>query len=111
MNVLSAVLLVVWAVIGIAAVIRELALKLFCRKDDGIIMFVTPMSGRCENAELLLRNAAARVRWMSRGRHDGVICLDCGMDGETRKVCESICKEYGFADLMTKKEFIERMEL
>ncbi len=107
MNTLSAVLLVVFAVIGVIAVVSELTYFLFRNKKDNTIMFITPIKGKCENAEHLLRSAAAKVKWVSRGKHDYVICLDCDMDDETKKICENICNEYGFAKLLSKKEFFD----
>ena len=107
MDVLSAVILVVFAVIGVITVVRDLTLFLFRNKNNNSVMFVTPVSGECEDAELVLRSAAARVRWISRGKHDYVICLDCDMDDETRQICEKICKEYGFSRLLSKAEFLE----
>lgn len=107
MNVLSAVLLVVFAVIGVIALIREISYYLFRYKKDNAVMFVTPVNGKCEDAEFMLRSAAAKVKWVSRGKNDYVICLDCDMDEETKKICENICNEYGFARLISKKEFLE----
>ncbi len=110
MNVVSAVLLVVFAVIGVISFIRELAYLLFRYKNDGSVMFITPIGKDCENAEFMLRSAAARVKWISRFKHDYVICLDCDMDEETKKICEKICEEYGFAKLISKNEFFEMMK-
>lgn len=110
MNVISAAILVIFAVIGVIALVRDLTYYLFRYKNDNSVMFVTPINGSCEDAELMLRSAAAKVRWVSRGRHDYVICLDCDMDDETREICEKICEEYGFAKLMNKKEFLETLK-
>lgn len=107
MNVMSAVLLVVFAVIGIISFVREISYYLFRYKNDNSIMFITPIDGKCEDAELMLRSAVAKVKWVSRGKYDYVICLDCDMDEETKKICENICEEYGFAKLMSKNEFFE----
>lgn len=76
MNVVSAVFLVVFAVIGICAFVRELTIFLFRNRKNNTVMFVAPISGKCENAEYILRSAAAKVKWISRGRNDCVICLD-----------------------------------
>lgn len=110
MNVFSAVLLVVFAVIGVTAFVRDISLYLFRYKNDNSIMFVTPIKGKCEDAELILRSAVTKVKWISKGKYNYVICLDCDMDEETKKICENICDEYGFAGLMSKKEFIETLK-
>ena len=107
MNVFSAVLLVIFAVMGVMSFIYYLAYFLFRYKKDTSIMLITPINSKCDDAEILLRSAAARVKWVCRGRHDYVICLDCNMDFETKKVCEEICKEYGFIKLMSKNELLE----
>ncbi len=109
MNILSAVLLLAFAIIGVAALFRGISYYLFRYKKDNTIMFITPLKGKCEDAEFILRSAAAKVKWVSRGKNDYVICLNCDMDDETKKICESICKEYGFAKMLSKKEFLEML--
>lgn len=110
MEILSAVLLVVFAVIGVTSLVRDISLYLFRYKNDNSVMFVTPVEGKCDDAELMLRSAASKVKWVSRGKYDYVICLDCDMDEETKKICENICEEYGFAKLISKNEFFELLK-
>lgn len=109
MEILSAVLLLAFAIIGVAALLRTITYYLFRYKKDNTIMLIAPMKGKCEDAEFILRSAAAKVKWVSRGKNDYVICLDCDMDDETKRICESICKEYGFAKMLSKKEFLEML--
>lgn len=109
MNVLSAILLVVFAVVGVIAFVRDTTYLIFRYKKDNTVMFVTPINGKCEDAEFMLRSAAAKVKWISGGKNDYVICLDCDMDDETKEICEKICDDYGFAKLISKKEFIEML--
>ena len=110
MEILSAVLLVVFAVIGVTSLVRDISLYLFRYKNDNSVMFVTPVEGKCDDAELMLRSAASKGKWVSRGKYDYVICLDCDMDDETKKICQNICEEYGFAKLISKKEFFELLK-
>ena len=105
MNVLSAVLLVVFAVIGAAAVVREISLRIFSYKGESSVLIITPIDNN-DDVEFVLRSAASRLRWGGR-RCDCAICLDCDMDDETRKICESVCKEYGFERLISKNELCE----
>lgn len=109
MKILSAVLLLTFALIGVIAFFRGISYYLFRYKKDNTVMFVTPLKGSCKDAEFILRSAAARVKWISCSKNDYIICLDCDMDNETKKICESICKEYGFAKLLSKKEFLEML--
>ena len=110
MKLLSVALLIIFAVIGIIYFVRDISYFLFRNKKDNSIMFVTPIDGECEDAEFMLRSAAAKVKWVSRGKNDFVICLDCDMSEETRKICENICREYGFARMISKNEFFEMIK-
>lgn len=107
MKLFSVVFLVVFAVIGIIAFIKEISCFLLRSKKDGTVIFVTPIGKNCENAEFLLRSAAARVKWLSRGKNDCVICLDCDMDDETKKICEKISNDYGFIKIVGKNDFFD----
>lgn len=107
MTVVSAVILVVLAVIGAAAVVKEISLRLFAGSCHSSILLITPLNGE-EDAEMALRSALSGVRW---GRQSGVraVCVDCGMDESTRRVCESVCRDYGFAALVSKQELLDRI--
>ena len=107
MNVVSAVFLVVFAVIGICAFVRELTFFLFRNRKNNTVMFVAPVSGKCEMLNIFCEVLPTKVKWISRGRNDCVICLDCGMDDETKRICQKICRDYGFAKLLTKQEFFK----
>lgn len=109
MEIFSAILLVVFAVFGVISFVREITYYLFRYKKDNSVMFITPINKECKDAEFLLRSAVAKVKWVSHGKNDYVICLDCEMDDETKRVCENICKDYGFAKLVSKKEFFEML--
>lgn len=109
MNVVSAVILVVLAVIGAATVGKEVSQWLFRVKEDCSVLLITPVDS-AENAEMVLRSAASRLKW-GRSRSDCAICLDCDIDDETRRICETVCREYGFLRLMTKEELREELRL
>ena len=44
------------------------------------------------------------MKWADNGRERRVICLDCGMDLETRMICEKLVHSYGFMELCTMEE-------
>ena len=67
-------------------------------------MIIVPISGHNEEAELLLRSAASRVKWMG-DTQQKVICLDCDMDEETRAICAAISKEYSFMEVCSITQF------
>lgn len=107
MYALALSVLIVFAVIGIIYTVREITYFLFRNKVESSIMLISPIGKDCENAEYILRGAAAKIKWISREKNDCVICLDCDMDEETKKTCKLLCDEYGFIKLVTKSELLE----
>lgn len=108
MQLAAFVILTVLAVVGAAAVLRELALRLFCG-GAGETLFVTRLPRDSEQLEFALRGALARQRW-SGARRSIAVCVDELPDEQTRKICEGICRQYGFGVLMTKEEFIKSLD-
>ena len=106
MNVVSYVIVMVLAVIGLASLLRALSLRLFRLKDDGTVLYITHIRSGSENAEFVLRSALSRQRWCA-GFSRGIVCVDCPLDEKTRRICEGVCREYGFHTLMTKEEFLK----
>ena len=109
MDIPAAVLLVTLAVIGAASVVRAICLRLFCAKDDGMVMYVTHIPADCGNAEFILRSALAKRRWCG-VKSVSAVCVDCPMDEKTKRICEGICREYGVKNLMSKEEFIKSLD-
>lgn len=110
MKIISSILLVVFAVIGVIYLVRELTYFLFKKKDNTNIVFISPINSSCKDAEYVLRSTAAKIKWVSRRTDDIVICLDCNMDCETKKICQKLCTDYGFIKLLDKNEFIDLLK-
>lgn len=62
MNVISAVILAVLAVIGASTVIKAFTQWLFRVREDCSVLLITPVDS-AENAEMVLRSAASRLKW------------------------------------------------
>lgn len=60
---------------------------------------VIPIKGHDEHAEFILRSAAAKIKWTGSDEDSRLICLDCGMDDETKQICNLICIDYDFMDI------------
>lgn len=103
MTVISWTILIVFAVVGLAYTAREISFRLFCRKNDGTIIFITNVK-KGEDAEFVLRSALSRLRWIGKPRVSGKICLDASLDDSARRICECVCAEYGFEGLISREE-------
>ena len=93
------ILFIILAIIGLIDLVRMVALFFLRTESDKNMLFVIPIEGHNGEAEALLRHAAARVKWFGGGRFRKIVCLDCGMDAETRKICELVCKDYPFFEI------------
>ena len=74
------------------------------------VMYITHIKTESENVELVLRSALAKRRWCGRKNAVSTVCLDAPLDDKTRRICETVCRDYGFAHLITKDEFLKTLE-
>lgn len=95
---------VLLSILGLVEVCRVITLWILRTKEENDAMMIVPIRGHNEEAELLLRSAAARAKWTGGSRLQRVICLDCGMDEETRVVCETLSQDFTFIELRTPPE-------
>lgn len=98
-------LFAVLAVIGAAEVFRLILLRVLRTERPGRMLLTLSFSGHDEQAELRLRNAIERAAWTSGGAQ--VVCIDRGVDEETRRLLEMMCTENSNAILCTPEEFVE----
>lgn len=74
------------------------------RDDSETNTLIIPIKGHKEDAEFVLRKAAIKLKWKNSGKNSSIICLDCGMDSETRKICSLVCKDYDFMYMQQYKQ-------
>ena len=94
-------ILVFFAIVGFCVMCMRISGGLWRGVGDGILV-LEPMSGHCEDAEFILRSAARKTQLSGFGSR--IICVDAGMDRETRRVCELVCREYRFMKICRKSE-------
>ena len=107
MYILSSVILVTFAVFGVVAFVREITIRLFSRKNDSSVIVITPLNTD-EEPEYVLRSTLVRLRWGGKCG-DVSVCLNLPLDSRTKKICRSVCKEYGFKGLINRSEAIEKL--
>lgn len=86
------VIFALFAVAGMAELFRALLFRLLKTRNPGKLYLVISFQGHDEEAELSLRSAAERLKWAG-GADALLVCVDRGMDEETRKLCELVCGE------------------
>lgn len=98
-----------FAVIGVCEFCKGIIKTITKSENKNGIILIEPICNKQEDAEFLLRCAAQKVKWMGKSRPDRVICLDCNMDEETKRLCEIVCKDYPFIELYTKDEILDEI--
>lgn len=102
-----------WETVGTVAVLllalygcmeglRRLAERLLhppCKRG----LLVLPFSGHCEEAEFVLRCAAAHTRGMV-----PIVAVDAGADAETRRVLEAVAEAVRGIEVVAASTFCER---
>ena len=94
-------ILIFFIILGMADFVRLFILWSLKDKDDLNTTLVIPLTeDKCNSsAEIILRRAIARVIWDNTYNKSNLICLDCGMDDETKQICKLICKDYDFVEI------------
>lgn len=92
MSELFIVIFIILSIIGLVSVVRKIIMWLLKYDEDEIIT-VIPIKGHCENVEYRIRCAYERANWSSENHR--IICLDKGMDNETRTICNKVCDRFG----------------
>ena len=108
---LGSVAVVLLGLIGVTEVVRLIVFWMLSPGRGEKMLIVVPVTGHDEEAEFVLRSAAQRVKWMGGKDEKRVLCVDCGMDEETRHICEAICREYRFMEIVQPEELGERFRL
>ena len=104
MSVIAIVIVTLLAVAGAGSAAAWLMDRLFDGGGRKRLCLVAPMTADADNAEQTLRTLAVACK--ERGcRGMKAVCLDCGMDEETRAVCERFCRDHGELTLLTRDEF------
>ena len=98
MDLIGKVLLVFFLVMGLIETCRLLLMWLLRPEKIADSILVIPMCGHVEDAEYLLRGAAESIRWEKHKRPRRFICVDGGMDRETKEICKKNCHVWKFAD-------------
>lgn len=103
------VILVLLAIVGVMELFRSFFFWLLRTKNSGKIYWVLSFKGHDEEAEIALKNAVEKLRWFGGTQEKEVICIDRGMDEETKEVCMIVCEETPGMELVQPEEAAERL--
>lgn len=109
MDLLGKGLLVFFLVMGLVETCRLLLLWLLRPEKMEEAALVVPLTGHVEDAEYLLRSAAQSFQWDRTRCPKRLLCVDGGMDQETKKICLHLQRELPFLEICTPEELKEKL--
>ena len=106
LEVVFSVFVLCLSVVGLIEIFKIISVSFLSQKEfsENTVLLI-PVYGHNESIEMVLRNAIASGKWLSGTKSRPVICLDLGMDAETKKICEIFCEEYDFIELYSLEDF------
>ena len=103
MDWIGSVLLCFFLLLGILVGLRKL-LYMILGDNSGTLCLTLYFCGHVENAEQQLRSALEELRWMEGRRKKILLCIDDGMDEETRRICRYFARDYPVCRIVTPQE-------
>ncbi len=89
-GILFKTILILLAIVGLTEVFRLLAFHFLRTRNRGKLFWVLSFQGHDGEAELALKNALEHLRWLDSTQEKLVLCVNRGMDEETREVCRVV---------------------
>lgn len=109
MDLLGKGFLVFFLIMGLVETCRLLLLWLLRPEKMEEAALVVPLTGHVEDAEYLLRSAAQSFQWDRTRCPKRLLCVDGGMDQETKEICLHLQRELPFLEICTPEELKEKL--
>ena len=109
--ILGGIILTIFLIYGVVTLIGEIVLYLTYSKNNNAITLLKISKENEADAEYMLRSAVVREKWFGKKFSTKIICLDCGMTPQVRKICNAVCTEYPFMEIKTLNEFIDSLKI
>lgn len=110
LDIICKIILVFLVIIGLTELSRVFIMWLYKPNFTETITMVVTMQGHDESAEFRLKSAIEKLRWMGGPEKKRLICIDSGMDEETREIAEKICEHYPFVEICSSDQFAAQFE-
>ncbi len=104
-------LMIFLSIAGLISITKAVISLILTPKNDTSVVVVSSIGKNCENAEFILRSWGERSKWQHGKNLQKIICLDRGMDENTRRICKSLSAEYENMSVMTVDELKNEFEI
>lgn len=106
-EIIAAVSVVFFAIIGFVTFIRTIIFRLYKPKSENSMLIIGTKDKSTEDIEYTLISWAQRVKWLGKGALNSIIIADSGLDTESKEICRRICKEYEFMQVVEVSELCD----
>lgn len=110
LDIISKIFIVLFVIIGLTEFCRVLIMWLYKPRHAKKLTMIVTMGGHEEDAEFIMKSAVEKLRWMGGPEQKQLICLDIGMDDETKEVCQMICSRYPFVEICNVDQLTAQVE-
>lgn len=104
-GILCALILLFFTLSGVAEFIKTIVLKFYDKQKINSYIIVKLTKDKQSNIEYMLRGLVAKIRWMKKNRPQKIICINYDLEETEKRICEIICSEYDFVELLDKEDF------
>ncbi len=103
-DMIGRILVAFFAVIGLTELCRVVLFWLIRPRKEEKMTVLVCVSGKDDTVEYRIRGALEKLRWMRHGGQKEILCVDCGMDAETRQICEAFANAHPCVRLCMAEE-------
>ncbi len=82
------------ALVGLSDITKTIVVKLFAIDKNDNFVVIVPVKGHNEQIEHILRNTYCKLKWNNLLYKKDIICLDLGIDKETKQICKNMSNQY-----------------
>lgn len=93
-------------IFGIVEICHMILIHTYKKSNQTTTILIVPLYSYTDDAEMIIRNVATKIKW-NNCVTSRLICLDCGMNDNTKKICENLMFTYSFLEIKTLDELSE----
>ena len=109
LEIIAKTIFVLLAIVGISEIFRAFLFWMLKSHNRGKLYLIVSIHGHDESAEVSMESAIERLKWI-RGEEKRLICLDKGMDDETRVICKIIAHQNPGVEVCTPQKLSEILD-
>ncbi len=100
--ILAGLIIAFLAVFGFLQLAKIIVVKILIPKNMPSCSLLLRMQGEQDDAEMIIRSIAEKIRWKKDLPYNEIIIADCGINNKTLRILQALCEEYQFLKIIPK---------